>query len=107
MYVIRRTYKAKPGQARKAALLLRKIADVYTEAGQRSKCLVYYNGGTLPCPKDELNRLYMQWTTDVIDSPYREGNEIPDMGNISNEFKEFLDESDGPLSWMEFWEEIR
>ena len=107
MYVIRRVYKAKPGQARKAALLLRKIADGYTEAGQRSKCLVYYNGGTLPCPKDELHRLYMQWTTDVIDSPYREGNTFPDMWNVSKEFKEFLDESDGSASWIEFWEEIK
>mgnify|MGYP003324022216 FL=1 len=49
----------------------------------------------------------MQWTTDVIDSPYREGNTFPDMGNVSKEFKEFLDESDGSASWIEFWEEIK
>ena len=47
MYTIRRVYKAKSGQARNAALLLREIADIYTESGQRSKSLVYYNGGTI------------------------------------------------------------
>ena len=107
MYIIRRTYKAKIGEARNAALLLRRIADIYTEAGQRTKCSVYYNGGTLPCPNDELNRIYMQWSTEIIDSPYRDGNEYPDMGNVYNELKELLDDSDGPTSWMEFWEEIK
>ncbi len=107
MYVVRRTYKAKPGQTRKAALLLRRIADIYTESGQRTKCSVYYNGGTVPCPNDELNRIYMQWSTEIIDSPYRDGNQFPDMGNTYNELKELLDDSDGPTSWIEFWEEIK
>ena len=107
MYIIRRTYKAKIGEARNAALLLRRIADIYTEAGQRTKCSVYYNGGTLPCPNDELNRIYMQWSTEIIDSPYRDGNKYPDMGNVYNELKELLDDSDGPTSWMEFCEEIK
>ena len=107
MYIIRRTYKAKIGEARNAALLLRRIADIYTEAGQRAKCSVYYNGGTLPCPNDELNRIYMQWSTEIIDSPYRDGNKYPDMGNVYNELKELLDDSNGPTSWMEFWEEIK
>ena len=107
MYVIRRTYKAKPGQARKAAKLLRKIANIYTESGQRSKCSVYYNGGTLPCPRDELNNVYMQWTTEIIDSPYREGNQFPDMGDMYDQFKVLLDDSEGPTGWIEFWEEVR
>ncbi|SVC67317.1 uncharacterized protein METZ01_LOCUS320171 [marine metagenome] len=107
MYIIRRTYKAKIGEARNAALLLRRIADIYTEAGQRTKCSIYYNGGTLPCPKDELNRIYMQWSTEIIDSPYRDGNKYPDMGNVYNELNKLLDDSDGPTSWMEFWEEIK
>jgi hypothetical protein len=107
MYIIRRTYKAKIGEARNAALLLRRIADIYTESGQRTKCSVYYNGGTLPCPNNELNRIYMQWSTEIIDSPYRNGNKYPDMGNVYNELKELLDDSDGPTSWMEFWEEIK
>ena len=107
MYIIRRTYKAKIGEARNAALLLRRNADIYTEAGQRTKCSIYYNGGTLPCPNDELNRIYMQWSTEIIDSPYRDGNKYPDMGNVYNELKELLDDSNGPTSWMEFWEEIK
>ena len=107
MYIIRRTYKAKIGEARNAALLLRRIADIYTEAGQRTECSIYYNGGTLPCPKDELNRIYMQWSTEIIDSPYRDGNKYPDMGNVYNELNKLLDDSDGPTSWMEFWEEIK
>ena len=107
MYVIRRTYRVKPGQARKGALLLREIANIYTESGQRRECSIYYNGGTLPCPRDELNRIYMQWSTEIIDSPYRDGNKYPDMGNVYNELKELLDDSDGPTSWMEFWEEIK
>ena len=57
MYIIRRTYKTKTGQARKAALLLKKIANIYTESGQRSETIIYYNGGTLPCPINEINRI--------------------------------------------------
>ena len=107
MYIIRRTYKAKIGEARNAALLLRRIADMYTEFGQRTKCIIYYNGGTLPCPNDELNRIYMQWSTEIIDSPYREGNQFPDMGDMYDQFKVLLDDSEGPTSWIEFWEEVR
>ena len=106
MYIIRRTYKAKIGEARNAALLLRRIADIYTEAGQRPKCSIYYNGGTLPCPKDELNKVYMEWTAEILDSPYRDGNKIPDTGDANKAFKELLDDSDGPTSWIEFWEAI-
>ena len=107
MYLIRRTYKIIIGQARKAALLLRQVADIYTESGQRTKCNVYYNGGTLPCPKDELNRVYMQWSTEIIDSPYRDDNKFPDTGKVYEEFRELLDTSDGPTSWIEFWEEVK
>ena len=42
MYSIRRVYKTKRGKARDAARLLREIADIYTEAGQREKSLIYY-----------------------------------------------------------------
>ena len=107
MYIIRRTSKTKTGQARKAALLLKKIANIYTESGQRSETIIYYNGGTLPCPINEINRIYMQWTSEIIDSPYRDGNKFPDLSGVYNEFRELLDESDGPTSWIEFWEEIK
>ncbi|GIS31046.1 MAG: hypothetical protein Ct9H90mP2_14290 [Dehalococcoidia bacterium] len=37
MYSIRRVYKTKPGKTREAALLLKEIADIYTEAAKRKK----------------------------------------------------------------------
>ena len=107
MYSIRRVYKTKIGKPREAALLLREIADIYTKAGQRDKSLIYYNGGTLPCPNEELNRIYMHWSTEIIDSPYREDNKFPSMNGKYDKFKELLDDSDGPTSWVEFWEEIK
>lgn len=73
-YVIRRVYEVQPGSARKVATTVAKQAGLYEEAGQRSPSRVYFNGGTLPGQKD---RVYMEWTADVIDSPYREGNVIP------------------------------
>jgi len=107
MYVIRRTYKVKSGQAKNAALLLRQVADIYTQVGQRSQSSIYYNGGSLPCPNDELNRVYMQWSAEIIDSPYREGNKFPDTRDSYKEFRNLLDDSDGPTSWIEFWEEVK
>ncbi len=73
-YVIRRVYEVKPGSARKVATTVAKQAALYEESGQRSPSRVYFNGGTLPGEKE---RVYMEWTADVIDSPYREGNVIP------------------------------
>ena len=49
----------------------------------------------------------MQWSTDIIDSPYREGNQFPDTGDSYKEFRDLLDDSDGPTSWIEFWEEVK
>ena len=70
MYVIRRVYDVKPGTARKVATLLQQQGDAYTVAGQRSEVTITFNGGTLP---GDTNRVYMQWTEETIDSPYREG----------------------------------
>ena len=70
MYVIRRVYDVKPGTARKVATLLQQQGDAYTEAGQRSEVTITFNGGTVP---GDNNRVYMQWTDETIDSPYREG----------------------------------
>lgn len=70
MYLIRRVYDVKPGTARLVATLVKEQGDAYTAAGQRSEVSVYFNGGTVP---GENNRVYMEWTDEVIDSPYREG----------------------------------
>jgi hypothetical protein len=74
MYVIRRVYEVKPGMARRYATIAMKQGAEYEAAGQRSPSRVYYNGGTVP---GEKNRVYVEWTADVIDSPSREGNVIP------------------------------
>lgn len=73
-YVIRRVFIVKPGSARKVATTAAKQSQLYAEAGQRSAARIYFNGGTVPGEKD---RVYMEWEADVIDSPYREGNVIP------------------------------
>ena len=105
MYHIRRVWKVNSGQARNAAKLVKEIATDYSNAGQRSESIIYFNGGTLPGPREDLNRVYMQWTAEVIDSPYREGNKIPSSSAYSK-LQELLDNSDGPSSWVEFWEGI-
>ncbi len=74
MYVIRRVYEVKPGTARRVATLLQQQGNAYTVAGQRSEVRVYFNGGTVP---GDNNRVYMEWTDAVINSPYREGNVLP------------------------------
>ena len=97
MYVIRRAYEVKPGTARKVATLVQQQGDAYHNAGQRSEVRVYFNGGTLPGEKD---RVYMEWTDKVIDSPYREGLTLPqealDIGakvreNVVNQYIEFFE----------------
>lgn len=68
MFVVRRVWEVQPGQARPAASLVAAMGAEYEEAGKRSASRVYFNGGTIP---GERNRVYMEWTEDVIDSTYR------------------------------------
>ncbi|MCI0807620.1 MAG: hypothetical protein J4O01_02040 [Chloroflexi bacterium] len=75
MYVIRRVYEVKPGTARRVATLVKQQGDAYSSAGQRSEVRVYFNGGTVP---GDNNRVYMEWTDETIDSPYREGASAPE-----------------------------
>lgn len=97
MYVIRRVWTVKPRQTRLAATLAREIGKRYEDAGQREPVRVYFNGGTLPGEKD---RVYMEWTTDVIESPYRSDNvSPPDPRSLSKRMREITEES-----WIEFYE---
>ena len=75
MYVIRRVYEVKPGTAKRVAALVQQQGDAYHNAGQRSEVRVYFNGGTVP---GDIDRVYMEWTDNVIDSPYREGLTLPE-----------------------------
>ena len=86
----------KPREARRAATVAQKIANEYTNAGQRSETRVYFNGGTLP---GERNRMYMEWTADVIDSPYRGGNQMPSTGDLGAKLRDLTEDN-----WIEFYE---
>lgn len=68
MFVVRRVWDVEPGQARMAASLVAAMGEEYEAAGKRSGSRVYFNGGTVP---GERNRVYMEWTEDIINSTYR------------------------------------
>lgn len=97
MYVIRRVFEVKPGMARKYATIAMKMCEEYETAGQRSPARIYFNGGTIP---GERNRVYMEWTAEIVESPYREGNIIPqsvlDAGALGRSM--VID------TWIEFYE---
>ncbi len=74
MYVIRRWYETKPGEARRVATLVHRQANIYRDAGQRGEFSVAYNGATLPGEQDVV---CLEWTDEVIQSPSRAGNVLP------------------------------
>ena len=98
MYVITRVWETKPRQARKAASIAADIGRLYEEAGQRSPTTVFFNGGTLPGEKD---RIYMQWTADVIDSPYGRDDtpSVPEARELGAKLREITEGN-----WIEFYE---
>ena len=75
MFLVRRTFKIKPGHAREAAGLITKIGEGYASMGQRRPSRVYLSGSTVPGP---ANTVYMDWTEEALMSAYREGNDTPD-----------------------------
>ena len=97
MYLVRRVWKVKPGTSRRAAQLIAQIGKVYEDAGQRSPTRVYVSGGTVPGP---ANTVYMDWTEEILQSPYREDNIIPEeLRKIGLELRELQEES-----YIEFYE---
>ena len=74
MYMIRRWYKTKPGEARRVATLVHRQVSIYRDAGQRGEFSVAFNGATLPGEQDVV---CLEWTDESIQSPYREGNVLP------------------------------
>ena len=69
MYLVRRIYEAKPGEARRVAMLLDQLGKAYEAAGTRSHSTVYFNSGSTPGDKDKV---VMEWTDDVLRTPYRD-----------------------------------
>jgi len=74
MYVIRRWYKTKPGEARRVATLVSKQAEAYREAGQRGECRVSFNGATVPGEQDVV---CLEWLDETLQTPYRAGHVLP------------------------------
>ena len=68
MYVVRRVWETKPGEARRVASLVAAMGEEYEAVEKRSASRVYFNTSTVP---GDRNRVYMEWVEDVIDSPYR------------------------------------
>ena len=74
MYVLRRIFKCKPGEARRVASLVQKQAESFEEAGQRSDCRVYFNGYTTPSEPDTV---VLEWTDEALRSTMRGGHQLP------------------------------
>ena len=78
MYLIRRIFNTKPGEARKVAELVKRQGEIYRDAGQRSEEIadgrVPHNGATLP---GDQNVVVLQWTAEAIESPSRPNNPLP------------------------------
>ncbi len=97
MYLVRRTYKTKPGEARRVASLVHKQVQIYHDAGHREEFRVAYNAGT--CPGDQ-NIVVLEWETAAFQSPAREGNNIPSEAfEAGAAYRPYIEGS-----YIEFWE---
>ncbi|GMR03137.1 MAG: hypothetical protein BMS9Abin20_1504 [Acidimicrobiia bacterium] len=97
MYLVRRIYTVKPGEARKAASLIDSIGVAYLEAGKRSESRVYFNSGTTP---GERNKVVMEWTDETLRTPYGEDRiKVEGLEEIAAQLREIAIESE-----IEFWE---
>ena len=68
MYLIRRIYKTKPGEARKAAELIKKQGERYRDAGQRRQGSVSYKRATRPGEQDAAAACWPSIITDATKS---------------------------------------
>ncbi len=97
MYLIRRVYEVKPRTAREAATIAARMGELFHKAGRRSPVTVYFNGTTLP---GETDVVYMEWTDEVIQSPYGRNEEaVPDVAELGARLRELTNDS-----WIEFYE---
>lgn len=97
MYLIRRTYTVKPGEARRAATLIDQIGKAYTKAGTRSTSTIYFNSGTTPGVRDTV---VMEWTDEALLTPYRDGRSpVEGVKELATGLREIALDSE-----IEFWE---
>jgi hypothetical protein len=97
MYLIRRIYTIKPGEARRAATLIDAIGKAYLEAGTRGESTVYFNSGTTPGAK---NTVVMEWKDAELRTPYRDDRvKVGGLEEVSAQLREIAIESE-----IEFWE---
>ena len=95
MYLIRRVFRCKPGIEGRRSRSRRLARLMKTPAALSDKGI--YHGGTVPGP---ANTVYMDWTAPVLESPYREGNPMPEeIRPVSQQMNEFVEES-----YIEFYE---
>ena len=96
MYMLRRTYQAKPREGKMVASLVRKQQDAYEAAG-RSKGMVYFNAGTVPGDPDVV---VLEWTQENLGSPYLSRGSIPAAAlEIGGQVRERIESQR-----IEFWE---
>ena len=98
MYVVRRVWQVRPGEARMAATLVDAMGHDYEASGKRSPSRVYFNNGTLP---GQRYRVYMEWTEETIESPYRE-DQVQSSERSRDLYARLRDLSED--SWIEFYE---
>jgi hypothetical protein len=98
MYVVRRVWDVKPSEARLAASLVDAMGRDYEATGKRSPSRVYFNNGTLP---GDRYRVYMEWTEETIDSPYRDAQieSSEEARRLYAKLRELTVDS-----WIEFYE---
>ena len=97
MYVLRRIFKTKPGEARRVASLLQKQAQIYHDSGQRSEFKVYFNGATVPGERDVV---VLEWTDEALMSPMRGGHQLPAAAlEVGAEIRPLVESNQ-----IEFWE---
>ena len=99
MFVVRRVWEVEGSETRKVASLVAAMGEEYESAGKRSPSTVYFNSGTVPGDK---NRVYMEWTDEVIASTYRKTDIVESPPRAKDLYAEVSKLT--TTSWIEFYE---
>jgi hypothetical protein len=98
MYVVRRVWETKPGEGRRVASLVAAMGEEYEAVEKRSPSRVYFNTSTVP---GDRNRVYMEWTEEVIASPYR-ADVVPSPARAQDLYAQVRELTTD--TWIEFYE---